>query len=410
MTIQILYEYVVIRSPARAAALLSILRSSQVSSADRGDHQSHNEGYGQWTKHIEIYTHARGTNELHYLQTLFYIFQACPNLRVLSGMWNHILPVEFLSAISKLYGRSLQGLYWNEFCPIDHLPVATPQFVASFQSLRVLDLRNFVGHAISDQPGECFPRPSLPKLQDLIISTSPQSLTLATALSLPALRNLTVKAAVSGEPPFELLTAFLKEHGSTLVSVDISSPSSDSDPEPDTALFRRNAPHVNPDIFLQPDLCPNLVSLAFPTTSPPLSGHVHRSLRRIGLRGVRAESLYPDKKTTTRGHLMSFTPSRYPNLELVRTVGFLVDADTDFLIRDIFIWWVERFEKQGIDFLDGEGVLWAYDSTESEYTGPIAVADPSSTSKHGDSGKIRDDQSGKKMESGVLERKRLESP
>jgi len=74
---------------------------------------------------------------------------------------------------------------------------------------------------------------------------------------------------------------------------------------------------------------------------------------------------------------MSFTPSRYPKLELVRTVGFLVDAETDSLIKDIFIWWVERFEKQGIDFLDGEGVLWAYsDVVENKYDGPIGVQDP----------------------------------
>ena len=381
--IQIAYEYVVIRSPARAAALLAVLRSSQVA---YDDGQGRNTGYGQWTRHIEIFTHARGASELHYLQTLFHIFQACPNLRMLSGMWNHTLPVEFINAISRLYGPSLQGLYWNELCSNDHLPVATPQFLASFQSLRVLDLRNFVGGPISSQLGEYFPRPLLPKLQHLIISTYPQSLTLATALSLPALRNLVVKTAISGEPPLDILTAFLKVHGPSLVSVDIPSPSADTEPEPDTALLRRNLPHINPDIFLQPDLCPNLVSLAFPTTSPPLGSHVHRSLRRIGLRGVRAEDLYPDKKTSTRAHLMSFTPNRYPNLELVRTVGFLVDADTDSLIKDIFIWWVEKFERQGIDFLDGEGVLWAYDSTENEYERPIVIADPPSkpADKHND--------------------------
>ncbi|KAF8236028.1 hypothetical protein L208DRAFT_1358023 [Tricholoma matsutake] len=410
IAIQIFYEYVVIRSPARATALLAVLRSSRAAYDDGGDSQHHNIGYGQWTRHIEVYTHARGTNELQYLQTLFHIFQACPNLHMLSGMWNHPLPVEFLDAISRLYGQSLQGLYWNEVCPIDHPPVATPQFLASFRSLGILDLRNFVGGAISNNPGECFPRPSLPRLQDLIISTYPQSLTLATALSLPALRNLTVKTAVSGEPPLDLLIAFLQVHGPALVSVDIPSPSADSEPEPDTALLRRNLPHINPDIFLQPDICPNLVSFAFPTTSPPLGAHVHRSLRRIGLRGVRAESLYPDKRTSTRGHLMSITPSRYPNLELVRTVGFLVDADTDSLTKDIFIWWAERFEKHGIDFLDGEGVLWAYDSTESECEGPVAVKDSPSTSKHSDNGEKHDDRSNQKQENGKPKGNMLEKP
>jgi hypothetical protein len=125
---------------------------------------------------------------------------------------------------------------------------------------------------------------------------------------------------------------------------------------------------------------------------------------------VRAESLYPDKKTNTGRHLMTFTPSRYPNLELVRTVGFLVDADTDSLIKDIFIWWVERFEKQGIDFLDGEGVLWAYDSTESEYEGPIAVADATSASKYTGIGKKSNDQFFQELKDGKLEGKRLERP
>jgi hypothetical protein len=404
IAIEVLYEYVVIRSPARAAALLAVLRTSQMS-GDLNDVQGRGKGYGEWTRHIEIYTHARGSSELHYLQSLFHIFQACPNLRMLSGTWNHPLPPEFLNAVSRSYSTSLQGLYWNEVCPIGR-PISHVLFIASFQSLHILDLRNFAGDAILDHPGECSPRPSLPRVQHLIISTYPQSLTLATALSLPALSNLTVRTALSGEPSIELLTAFLKVHGPALVSIDIPSPSADSEPEPDTSLLRRSLPHVNPDIFLQPDLCPNLVSFAFPTTSPPLSAHVHRSLRRIGLRGVRAESLYPDKKTNTGRHLMTFTPSRYPNLELVRTVGFLVDADTDSLIKDIFIWWVERFEKQGIDFLDGEGVLWAYDSTESEYDGPIAVADSTSTSKHPGSGKKSNDQSNHKPKDWKPEEKR----
>jgi hypothetical protein len=37
-----------------------------------------------------------------------------------------------------------------------------------------------------------------------------------------------------------------------------------------------------------------------------------------------------------------------------------VEAAGDSLVKDIVIWWAEKFEKYGIDFLDGEGVLWAY--------------------------------------------------
>jgi hypothetical protein len=35
---------------------------------------------------------------------------------------------------------------------------------------------------------------------------------------------------------------------------------------------------------------------------------------------------------------------------MVRTAGFLVDADTDTLVKDVFIWWSERFERDGVDF------------------------------------------------------------
>jgi len=58
---------------------------------------------------------------------------------------------------------------------------------------------------------------------------------------------------------------------------------------------------------------------------------------------------------------MAITSDKYPELELIQTVGYSVDADkNDELIKDVFIWWVEKFEELGIDFLDGESVLWAY--------------------------------------------------
>ncbi|RDB25223.1 hypothetical protein Hypma_007925 [Hypsizygus marmoreus] len=360
VAVQMLYDYVVIRSPARANALLAVLlNSAQISSTNR-----HTPSYGQWTRHIEIYTHARGADELRFLQTLFRIFQLCPKLRMLSGTWIHSLPTEFLDAISKLYGPSLQGMYWNDRS-ITMLPPSTtlehaPNFLGSFKSLRVLDLRGYWGHTFSILKSS---PPMLPRLQDLILSTSPRSLQAATALVLPSLRNLTLKTSVAGTE--DMLVQFLKVHGSSLTSIDLPSPAADSDPEPDTSQLRRTAFHLNPDIFLQDDLCPNLETLTFPTTSPPLSPDIKHPLRRIGLRGVRADGLYPDKETGTKVHLMSFTSSHYPNLEVIRTIGFLVEADTDSLIKDIFIWWVEKFEKQGVDFLDGEGVLWAYSDDEA---------------------------------------------
>ncbi|KAF5385977.1 hypothetical protein D9615_002270 [Tricholomella constricta] len=275
---------------------------------------------------------------------------------MLSGTWNYPLPLEFLDAISKLYGPSLQGLYWNDYPStiFGKTTSASLEFLGSFSSLFVLDLCNY--------RGETIPKSSpaiLPSVRNLITSNTQRSMAAATALRLPSLHNLTLKAHPEGAPT-ELLISFLEAHGASLVSIDLPSPFTESDTEPDASQFRRTATHINPDIFLQNKLCPNLASFTFPVTSPSMSADINHPLRRIGLRSVRAESLYPDKPTTTRGHLMSFTPDRYPNLEVIRTVGFLVDADTDALIKDVFIWWAEKFEKQGVDFLDGEGVLWEY--------------------------------------------------
>jgi hypothetical protein len=144
------------------------------------------------------------------------------------------------------------------------------------------------------------------------------------------------------------------------VFVDISLPSLDDEVESDSTVARRTVTQINLDIFLQPDRCPNLASIVFPATSPIPSDHIHPSLRRIGVRGVRAETLYPDRPGDARDHLNAINPDRYPNLELIQAIGFLVEAAGDSLVKDIVIWWAEKFEKYGIDFLDGEGVLWAY--------------------------------------------------
>ncbi|TFK44305.1 hypothetical protein BDQ12DRAFT_640820 [Crucibulum laeve] len=381
IAVQMLYEHLTIRSPVRADAILVVLRGScRVEGFNYVAQSAWGQGYGQWARHIEIYTHARGANKLQYLQTLFRIFQLCPNLRILSGVWKHPLPVDFLNVISRIYGSSLQSLYWNEQSPMElglrpHYTLAGPQFLGSFRALRVLDLRHFIGCDLSNC-SRVLEKPTLPLVKDLILSTHPRCLQTASFLSLPALCNLTLKVSIGDPLSTDLLTDFLKHHGEKLITVDLPSPSPDSEPEPDSSHSRRTAPHVNPDIFLQPDICPNLLAFAFPITSPVLSPYINQSIRRIGLRGVRSDSLYPDKSSSGKSHLMAITPDKYPNLELVQTVGYLVEAETDGLIRDVFIWWVERFEKLGIDFLDGEGVLWAYTEAE-QVTGDAKATEAS---------------------------------
>lgn len=120
--------------------------------------------------------------------------------------------------------------------------------------------------------------------------------------------------------------------------------------------------NVKPEAFLLPDACPNLHTLTFTIQSPVIAIDTpHQALRRIGLCEVASNGLYPDKASPTRSHLMSVRREMFPNLETVRTVGFMVDADSDMLAEDVFIWWTEYFELEGIDFQDGAGVVWVYE-------------------------------------------------
>jgi len=245
---------------------------------------------------------------------------------------------------------------------------ATFAFLISFNALRLLDLRHFkpkdpLGPLL---PADAPTRPVLPFVQDLILSTDTWSLSTATHISMPRLQSLTIKTSIPDETDHFQLGQFLAVHGSSLRSVDLPLPSPDDELEPDSSLIRRTAKHINPDMFFKDGVCPNLTSIVFPVSSPLLTAHVHKSLRRIGLRGIRADLLYPERPGSAKGHLEAITPERYPNLDLVQTIGYLVEADVDSLVKDVFIWWVEKFERQGINLLDGEGVLWKY--TEPEAT------------------------------------------
>jgi hypothetical protein len=291
----------------------------------------------------------RGSGNLSFLQTIFRIFRCCPNLQYLSGNWIHKLPVEFLRGVSALYGQSLLGLYWAD--------TANPDFIGTFQSLRVLDLRRCTGTFESSD----FSRPTLPYVQDLILCNDPQSLKLATILHLPKLRNLTLRTNGDERGYNEDLLAFLKAHGESLVLVDLPPPS-ETDLDVENAPIRRDAEYISPNIFLANGVCPNLESFVYSCGTYPT--YPHPNLRRIGVRGITGELLYPDKPSNTKRHLTALNPDNYPRLQLVQMVGFLVDAHTDSIMKDACIWWVEKFEKMGILFLDGECVLWMYADPE----------------------------------------------
>ncbi|TFK25212.1 hypothetical protein FA15DRAFT_369306 [Coprinopsis marcescibilis] len=388
LTIPLLYEHIVVRSPSRANMILNVLwRSANRDQESADPPPPEKSGYGQWTRHIEVLTHSRGSANLSYYQTVFSIFRLCQNVRVLTGVWNHIIPAEFASVVSQWYGPCLESLSWCEAPSKTQngallSPSSTFTFLGSFKSLRVLDLRH---RSIRLRTGvDPYPlelpdgiQATLPLVRHLIVSSHSRSLSIAAHLSLPRLLNLTIKTSLSDKIDNQLVRKFLQTHGELLESVEISLPSSSPDDEsaPDSST-RRTASHINPEYFLDANTCPNLLSISFPITSPvPDCETPHPNLRRIGLRGVRSDILLPDGARTEKNQLLVITPERYPMLESVQTIGFLVEADGDSGTKDVFIWWVERFEKFGIDFLDGEGVLWVYDEPEprSNSVGPNAA-------------------------------------
>ncbi|KAJ7760977.1 hypothetical protein B0H16DRAFT_1531324 [Mycena metata] len=363
ISLPILYSHTVIRSPSRAALILQVLRNSH----------SDNSNYGHWTRHIELFTHARGSTDIRFLQTIFRIFQYCPRLRMLSATWRIVVPKEFLDAVSRLYGPTLQGLYWDEQKHALEKTHASLDFLASFHSLRILDLRNFVGDSLPSR--EDSPPPTLPCLNHIILSNQGLNISVAAALNLPALHTLTLQSLVGHPVRLDLITKLLDAHGPSLITVHLPSPSSGSDNEP--SQLRAPALHIPPSLFLRPGACPNLDTFTFGANSPAITfesnePHAHPALRRIALHSVRADALYPSRgPNETQTHLRSFTRAAYPHLEMVRTAGFLVDADVDSVVKDVFIYWGERFERDGVDFQDGEGVVWMYGDDVDETAGPV---------------------------------------
>lgn len=376
LAVKILYRHIVIRSPARADAILHVLENSR-----RPLHAKQNEthlripsspGYGEWARHIEVYTYMRGSSNISFLQTVFRIFRCCPNLQYLSGRWTHQLPIEFLQGISALYGQSLQGIYWGDALPVPDLDnVSTPEFLGTFTTLRILDLTHYGGNLPAPRAPDS-PRPILPCVQELILSNTPRSLRTATILDLPKLRNLTLRTDGYEPGASGYITAFLNVHGHSLLFVDLPPPS-DSELDFDSAPVRRNAEYITPDLFLAKDICSNLESFIYCYASPIYPTCPHPNLRRVGIRGITSEFLYPDKPSCIKNHLTIFTPEKYPCLELVQMIGFLVDAHADSIMKDACIWWVERFEKMGILFLDGECVLWMYADSDDAHVEEVVI-------------------------------------
>lgn len=382
---ELLYEHIIIRSPRRATMILAVLRENARAASENGDGTNahtnarptctlHNSEYGQWARHIEVYTHARRTESLLFLQDVFQILQHCRNLRMFSGSWMWLVPTGFLEGLSALYGPSLHGLAWDEqnISTTASETFTTRSFLASFHSLRILDLRNFVGSDSTDVQHND-EKPLLPNVRILLVSTRLRSLLIGLALYLPALRRLVFEIPSNPSTtniPHQVFEPFVRTHGPFLTYLEIISPN------PSEATLTTT---LDISTFLHPMHCHNLHTLVFSQTLPIMQtlSTPHMSLRRIGLRDVNIDELYPSKTTQTKNHLLSFTREAFPGLEVVRTVGFLVDADIDGLAKDIFIWWAEMFDREAIDFQDGEGILWLY-------TDPAEVGNKDGPCKEGE--------------------------
>ncbi|KAF5344003.1 hypothetical protein D9758_012882 [Tetrapyrgos nigripes] len=352
ISMQLMYRHIYIRSPQRAELLLQLLRrDSDVPPFNTSE-------YGRFTRHIEVFTHARGSNNIHFFQTVFRIFQCCPNVRMLSGTWSDPLPNAFCEAVSQLYGSSLEGLYWDggggPFMPTSWGgPFVPTSFFASFRTLRALaihkaDLRNLP-----------LDRHTLPLLQVLILTHSAENLRLASLLDLPMLRDLVYMSdAMSAYASQDVFRDFLSVHGPSLRSIDC-------------VPLPLDNPHFTPlhkptEAFLNPQHCPNLDTFTFDARSLPFNLPPNCPVRVIGLRGIQAGDLYPNKTSNGASHLKAFVGDACPYLETVRAVEFLVESDSDSFIKDIFIWWTEKFERRGVDFQDAEGVVWSYPDDDDD--------------------------------------------
>ncbi|KAH9839125.1 uncharacterized protein C8Q71DRAFT_703613 [Rhodofomes roseus] len=365
---ELLYEHVVISSRRRAFLLLRTLHHSDRMVRRMQARGEITEGLARWVRHVEIHDCARTSKSLHFWSAVAAILSLLPNLHVLSGIWERPLAKNLLEVFSRYLTSSIQGLYWDEgLIPEGEPSLLSSAFLPKYQSLRVLDIRKLRLEDPDTFPADTASSISLPSVVDLLLPTCPAVLGFARKLELPRLRRLVLDAANlrrnSSSYVSSSLNKLLAAHGPKITTLELL---------PMTSLSYQASP-ISITTFLQPDVCPMLETFVFDCrekllnarSPPPSSPELHtpnRTLRRIGIRGMGISRLYPNRPSHAQEHLHSLLRHRalFPVLETVRTVGFLVDACTDQFARDIFIWWTEKFEEQGLDMQDGEGVVWLY--------------------------------------------------
>ncbi|KAH9946945.1 hypothetical protein B0H21DRAFT_372702 [Amylocystis lapponica] len=405
---ELLYEHVILSSRRNACLFLQTLISSECAArANTGTDAPYGvmpRGHGQWIRHMEVHTCSRTSKTSAFWAAIAQSLWMAPNLQVFSGFWERPLSPPVLAWFSSYIGTTVKALYWEETdVPEGEVSLLSASFLQKFQSLRVLDIRKLVFESFPFiDAAAAF---ALPAVTDMLLPTTPALLRFASKLALPALRSLTLDAAsVRTHETSAVLSALnklLAAHGPTLTTVELQPITSNS--------FKPSPIHIA--TFLQPGVCPALHTLVFdccerlldapfaasPDPSPipppdpkarrgsasaPCLDAPHGALRRVGVRGMGISRLYPNRPSHAQAHLRALLGALdvLPGLEVVRTLGCMVEASTDALAPDIFIWWTEKFEAVGVDLQDGEGVVWLYTdpdpSKEFEAVEFVPIIDP----------------------------------
>ncbi|KAJ8486922.1 hypothetical protein ONZ51_g4520 [Trametes cubensis] len=401
---ELLYEHVVLGSVRRVYLFCRTLVESQASeqkviAANGLGEAVPAMGHGRWVRHLEVQRWAiqRSSQSTRYWECVVRCVYLCPNLRVFSGIWQTPLPDGLLSALEQYLPSTLQELYWQQdsvLIAAKELPILTTTFLSKFSTLRVLDLRKIcVLEAERSLQHVQFPALTLPRVTYLALPTCPLLLRFASKQVLPELCHLILDAAGAPRTVWahlvnRELTGFLEVHGHKLTTVELLPPVTQSfRPGPigiSAFLSPKTCPRLDTFVFdcREKAICPSSAALAQVSDrdgresavrvvaahsahgaagpAAPLLEEAHPRLRRVGIRGTSISRLYPNKPAQAQAHLNAFLGCRafFPALEVVRTLGFLVDTSTDMFAPDVFIWWTERFERIGVDLQDGEGVVW----------------------------------------------------
>ena len=265
MTTELLYEHVVIGSARRLEMFCRTVRESRKGAGEGLDGVAGTEeglGHGRWVRHLEVQRWARRNRAFCYWQSIIYAVSFCPRLRAFSGVWQEPLPDGFLPILVRYLPPGLQEVHWQQDSVLiasKELPILTTPVLATFPTLRALDLRKIcVLDAERSLLHVSFDSLTLPHVQYLALPTCPLLLRYASLQNMPRLNYLALDASgasrtVEATLATKELMKFLSKHGPQLKTVELL---------PSNTQSRRPGP-ICISVFLSPTACPNLETLVF---------------------------------------------------------------------------------------------------------------------------------------------------